>query len=136
MAMNRVQFQAGLSIMEFFEQYETEPKCQRTLGCRAGRLGLRVRAAAPARRVASCAGPCRTGSVRRAAIRPACRPAIQTSTHHAFAFAKYAHRYLAEFQCRFNRRFDMPRLLPRLLYALATAPASPERILRLAEVRR
>lgn len=57
-------------------------------------------------------------------------------TYHAFDFAKYAHRYLAEFQYRFNRRYDMARMLPRLLNALVTAPASPERILRLAEAGR
>lgn len=57
-------------------------------------------------------------------------------TYHAFDFTKYAHRYLAEFQYRFNRRFDMATMLPRLLVALAQAPASPERTLRLAEVSR
>jgi transposase-like protein len=55
-------------------------------------------------------------------------------TYHAFDFAKYAPRYLAEFQYRFNRRFDMRAIFPRLLAALATAPASPEHRLRLAEV--
>ena len=59
-----------------------------------------------------------------------------SGTYHAFAFAKYAHRYLAEFQYRFNRRFNMRTLLLRLLHAMAAAPASPERTLRLAEVSR
>lgn len=31
MAMNRVQFQAGLSMVEFFERYGTEAKCRRAL---------------------------------------------------------------------------------------------------------
>lgn len=57
-------------------------------------------------------------------------------TYHAFAFAKYAHRYLAEFQDRLNRRYDMRAIFTRLLVALAVAPASPERHLRLAEVHR
>ncbi|MBC8075087.1 MAG: IS1595 family transposase [Chloroflexales bacterium] len=57
-------------------------------------------------------------------------------TYHAFDFTKYAHRYLAEFQYRFNRRFNMRIILTRLLIALVTAPASPERCLRLAEVSR
>ena len=31
MAMNRVQFQPGLSMVEFMQQYGTEAKCYRTL---------------------------------------------------------------------------------------------------------
>ena len=31
MAMNRVQFQQGLSMAEFFERYGTEAKCYRSL---------------------------------------------------------------------------------------------------------
>jgi hypothetical protein len=54
-------------------------------------------------------------------------------TYHAFKFAKYAHRYLAEFQYRFNRRFNMRSIFTRLLVAMAKAPTSTERFLRLAE---
>lgn len=57
-------------------------------------------------------------------------------TYHAFDFSKYAHRYLAEFQFRFNRRFDMKTILHSLLSSLIAAPPSPERWLRVAEVRR
>ena len=59
-----------------------------------------------------------------------------TGTYHAFDFAKYAHRYLAEFQFRFNRRFNMKTILHHLVHALLTAPPSPERWLRAAEVSR
>lgn len=59
-----------------------------------------------------------------------------TGTYHAFDFAKYAHRYLAEFQFRFNHRFNMKTILHHLLGALAVAPPSCERRIRLAEIPR
>ncbi len=59
-----------------------------------------------------------------------------TGTYDAVKFPKYAYRYLAEAQLRFNRRSNMPAMLGHLLRALALAPPTPERKMRLAEVRR
>lgn len=59
-----------------------------------------------------------------------------SGTYHAIKFPKYAQRYLAEVQFRFNRRYNMPAMLGQLLRALALAPPTPERRIRLAEVHR
>lgn len=59
-----------------------------------------------------------------------------TGTYHAIKFPKYASRYLGEVQFRFNRRYNMPAMLGHLLRALALAPPTPERKMRLAEVHR
>lgn len=59
-----------------------------------------------------------------------------SGTYHAIKFPKYASRYLGEVQFRFNRRYNMPAMLVHLLRALALAPPTPERKMRLAEVHR
>jgi ribosomal protein L37AE/L43A len=71
MAMNRVQFQAGLSMPEFFERYGTEAKCRAALQAARWPQGF----ACPA-----CAGPART-SFERAGLRywQCARCARQTS---------------------------------------------------------
>ena len=62
------------------------------------------------------------------------KTAISGTYHHIDA-RKYGRRYLAEFQYRFNRRFDLPSLVRRLLRACVATPPSPEKWLRLGQVR-
>jgi hypothetical protein len=71
MTMNRVQFQAGLSMPEFFERYGTETQCRAALQAARWPDGF----ACPA-----CAGPART-SFERAGLRywQCARCALQTS---------------------------------------------------------
>jgi hypothetical protein len=51
-------------------------------------------------------------------------------------YAKYAYRYLAEVQFRFNRRYNLRAILGSLVHAMAVAPPSPSRGIRVAEHRR
>ena len=67
MAMNRVQFQRGLSMAEFVDRYGSEDKCEAALVAARWPQGftarLRLERTAP-----SCPGRRATGSARRAAI--------------------------------------------------------------------
>ena len=56
-------------------------------------------------------------------------------TYHHFNVHKYLARYLGEAQYRLNRRFDLPSLVGRLLHASVRTPPSPEKWLRLDDVR-
>ncbi len=72
MKMNRIQFQPGLSMPEFFERYATEVQCQAALQAARSPVGLclpEVRWCG-AKHVSSVAA-CRTGSAARARTRPA-----------------------------------------------------------------
>ena len=57
MAMNRIQFQAGLSMAAFFERYGTESLCTAALDGRAGQTGFAVRAVAALPIASSAAVP-------------------------------------------------------------------------------
>ncbi len=72
MKMNRIQFQPGLSMPEFFERYGSEAQCQSALQRRAGCTALFARSAAAVRReAASCVMGRPTGSAAHARTRPA-----------------------------------------------------------------
>ena len=62
MKVNRVQFQPGLSMPEFYERYGTEAQCRAALERRAGPRGLPARPAAALRAPVSSAVGCATGS--------------------------------------------------------------------------
>jgi len=59
-----------------------------------------------------------------------------SGTYHAVKYAKYAYRHLAEVQFRFNRRYNLRAILGSLVHAMAVAPPSPGRGIRVAEHRR
>ena len=99
MAMNQVQFQAGLSIAQFIQQYGTEAKCYPTLYRARWPKGFRC---------PKCDSNVVLGNVKRAI----------SGCYHAMRQAKYARRYQAEATYRFNRRFRLPEMLPRLVKAM------------------
>lgn len=90
--------------------------------------------------------PIITGSGRKSVQRPELRwvntilgnlKTAFSGTHHAMKFAKYGLRYLRALQYRFNRRFRLQDIVGRLGYALMSAKAKPEHVLRNpAEIRR
>ena len=55
-------------------------------------------------------------------------------TYHALS-KKHLPRYLAEFCYRFNRRFQMDTMVDRLTYVALRTQPTPQRLLKLAEVR-
>jgi hypothetical protein len=57
-----------------------------------------------------------------------------SGAYKAFKYRKYADRYLAAFAYRFNRRFDLADLAVRLIADVCLARATPERVIRAAEV--
>ncbi len=104
MAMNRVQFQPGLSMAEFFDHYASQD--QTLLG---------------ADHESTVKGGNAT-SVKLSQFKEVCTllgnlKTALSGTYHAFDLVKYAHRCLAESQSRFNRRFSLAANLPRLLHA-------------------
>lgn len=68
MVMNRVQFQAGLSMPEFYERYATETQCQEALRAARWPGGFVCPQCAVRLARASCATGCRTGSAAPARI--------------------------------------------------------------------
>jgi len=71
MRINRIQFQPGLSMREFFERYGTEGRCQEALQATRWRLGFVCPKCGGAARSHFVRGGRRTGSVARARTRPA-----------------------------------------------------------------
>lgn len=66
MTMNRIQFQPGLSMHEFFDLYGTEAKCQEALQAARWPVASSARTVAARLEPVSCATGCPTGSVARA----------------------------------------------------------------------
>ena len=57
-----------------------------------------------------------------------------SGTFHALRFDKYTDRYLGAFSYRFNWRFDLAAMTERVLPAVCQCTASPESLLRQAEL--
>ena len=119
MAMNRIQFQAGLSLPSFLEQYGTEAQCEAALELARWHQGFRCPACGEAdhyvlngktHKSFQCKG-CRlqtsliTGTLFHSTLKTSLG-----GSYHAFNFAKYGTRYLSGFVYRFNRRFHLDTL--------------------------
>ena len=57
-----------------------------------------------------------------------------SGAYKAFKYDKYADRYLGAFAYRFNRRFNLAELVVRLIVDVCRTKATPERVIRTAEV--
>lgn len=62
---------------------------------------------------------------------------IYTVLHGTYHHVSTRHlpRYFAEFCYRFNRRFELHKMVNRLAFVAARTPPTPQRLLKLAEVR-
>ena len=94
MAKNPIQFQPGMGLMSFLEQYGSEQPCREALAKVRWLKGFR------------CQGCGHTGHCHLKG-----RDVYQC-----------VQRYLSEFCYRFNRRFDLAALVPRLIVAAARTP--------------
>ena len=156
MAMNRIQFQPGLSLPAFHAQFGTEEQCvahwKRYVGRKASvaqsattRITTYSRVGSIRPSNANVAG-CQHRTIIAGVRKPKDLPEfnwintvlgnLKTSlggAYHAFDFAKYGTRYLGAFVYRFNRRFHLEALPLRLLVAATTIGPRPACWLRQAE---
>jgi hypothetical protein len=146
MPINKIQFQPGLSLPAFFEQFGTEAQCeaaveQAALAPDALMVSDGLACFAPVADLVDAHEPVFVGQRKSSDLE--CFHWVNTllgnikssiqGTYHGFKFGKYAARYLGELQYRFNRRYDLPLMVPRLLRACALTGAWPETWLRSAE---
>ena len=130
MAQNTVQYQRGLSLPEFFDEYGLQERCEDLVRAWRWPEGFILHE------------PHVTGGGVASAKHPSFMAVntvlanIKTSlagTYHAFGFQKYAHRYLGQVQYLVNRRFALRAILQRLARAASRASPCRLRLVRAAK---
>ena len=137
MARNKVQFQKGLSEVDFLRLYGSEEACRAAVfgwrwpdGFECPACGGHDHCVLDRRDLYQC-NACRTQTSLTAGAIFANTKLPLTGTYRAVR--KHADRTLAEFEWRFNRCYDLAAMIPRLAWAALRTPPMPYRLLKMAD---